>query len=54
MASIANEGRTVLFVSHNMDNLRELCPRSILLERGSLAADGDTKEVLKQYLSRSN
>jgi lipopolysaccharide transport system ATP-binding protein len=51
MAEIARSGRTVLFVSHNMENMRNLCDRSILLDHGRIVKHGDTKEVVKQYLS---
>lgn len=49
MAEIAGEGRTVLFVSHNMPAVLNLCPRAILLEDGRLARDGDASEVLAHY-----
>lgn len=44
-------GRTVFFVSHNMAAVRKLCTRAILLERGSVAIDGDTATVVSRYLS---
>jgi lipopolysaccharide transport system ATP-binding protein len=43
------EGRTVLFVSHNLAIIRQLCGRSILLEEGRLATTGITSEVLTAY-----
>jgi len=51
MHEIAEEGRTVLFVSHNLAAVSALCPRSILLERGSVVLDGETRDVLEQYAS---
>jgi lipopolysaccharide transport system ATP-binding protein len=51
MESVGKEGRTVLFVSHNMNAIHRLCPRVILLEEGGIAADGDTPEVISQYLN---
>jgi lipopolysaccharide transport system ATP-binding protein len=45
------QGRTVLFVSHNMDAIQRLCSRCVMLERGQLAAQGDTADVLIHYLS---
>jgi lipopolysaccharide transport system ATP-binding protein len=51
MQDVAHEGRTVLFVSHNMDAVRRLCTRCILLSGGRLAASGDTSEVVASYLS---
>jgi lipopolysaccharide transport system ATP-binding protein len=44
-----NDGRTVLFVSHNMDAIRNLCTQSILLDKGRLIKAGNTEEVLKVY-----
>jgi lipopolysaccharide transport system ATP-binding protein len=41
----------VLFVSHNMHAIHRLCQRVILLEDGGLKADGDTAEVIAQYLN---
>lgn len=51
MADVALEGRTVLFVSHNMQLARRLCHRAILLEAGGLKADGDVETVVRTYLS---
>ncbi|MEP2934935.1 MAG: ABC transporter ATP-binding protein [Gilvibacter sp.] len=48
------EGRTVLFVSHNMDSVLTLCTRAILLEHGSLSLEGATDVVVEEYLSRSS
>ena len=53
MGDVVNEGRTVLFVSHNMNAIQRLCPRSMLLERGRLAALGDTASILRRYLPES-
>jgi len=46
-----DEGRTVLFVSHDLTQIRRLARRSVLLERGALLADGPTEDVLASYLS---
>ena len=45
-------GRTVLFVSHNMNAVQSLCQKSILLDEGKLIAYGETKDVITTYLSR--
>ncbi len=50
MGDVAREGRTVLFVSHNMSAVQALCPRSILLRKGGVAFDGPTSDVLREYL----
>ena len=47
----AKEGRTVLFVSHNMAAIRQLCTRCMLLGKGNLIASGDTSSVISQYLN---
>mgnify|MGYP003671942844 CR=1 FL=1 len=47
------DGRTVLFVSHNMASIRQLCSRSILLENGKSIMDAETDLVVRNYLSNS-
>ena len=49
-----DEGRTVLFVSHNMEVIERLCKRAILLDSGSIVSDGPTKSVLDLYLDSSS
>jgi lipopolysaccharide transport system ATP-binding protein len=51
MGDVAREGRTVLFVSHNMPALANLCSRAILLTRGRVAADGPAQQIVNQYIS---
>jgi len=51
MDSIAKEGRTILFVSHNLNSIRMLCNRAILLESGFLVEDGDVGHVIQKYSS---
>lgn len=50
MAEVERSGRTVLFVSHNLDALLRLCPRSIWLERGRVVAQGPTQDIVDAYL----
>lgn len=45
------EGRTVLFVSHNMASIRQLCQRGILLDNGQVEMSGDVNSVINHYLS---
>ena len=45
------EGRTVLFVSHNMAAVRQLCTRGILLRNGELVFNGGTEDTINEYLS---
>lgn len=49
MGNVASEGRTVLFVSHNLQAIRTLCPRTILIDQGGVAYDGPTNETLEFY-----
>jgi lipopolysaccharide transport system ATP-binding protein len=51
MAQIAGEGRTVLFVSHNMPAIVNLCPRVILIENGVITCDDESAKVVRHYLS---
>ncbi|MFO0907053.1 MAG: ABC transporter ATP-binding protein [Isosphaeraceae bacterium] len=46
---VTRQGRTVLFVSHNVPAMQNLCSRCILLERGKLVMDGEPTEVLEVY-----
>jgi len=50
MGDVAKEGRTVLFVSHNMAAIQHLCERSILLDNGKVHVDGQTEKVVDVYL----
>lgn len=50
-SSINQEGRTIVFVSHNMQAIRSLCSRALLLDQGSLVADGPVSDVLAHYSS---
>ena len=54
MAGVAREGRTVLFVSHDLAAVGALTDRAICLDAGALVAMGETREVMAEYLSRSN
>lgn len=47
--SVHQEGRTIVFVSHNVQAIRALCSRAILLNSGKLIADGTVSDVLAQY-----
>ncbi len=50
MRETANkEGRTVLYVSHNMNTIRQLCNRCIVLDKGKIAFDGDVEEAITVY-----
>lgn len=51
MDAIAHEGRTVLFVSHNLGAVRNLCGRGIWLHQGAIRQRGDVDDVVNRYLA---
>jgi lipopolysaccharide transport system ATP-binding protein len=51
MGDVARQGRTVLFVSHNMASVAEFCPKALFLDNGTIVASGRTEEVIKAYLA---
>ncbi len=53
MKDVASQGRTVLFVSHNMHSVRQLCSSAILLESGAIVSSGSVAEVSEEYFTRS-
>jgi lipopolysaccharide transport system ATP-binding protein len=54
MEGVAERGRTVLFVSHNMAAIQSLCSRSILLRQGEVMFDGKTADAVAKHLSIGN
>ena len=52
MKAIAGEGRTILFVSHNLEAVRRLCTRGVWLDRGTLCMDDDIDQVVDTYSNR--
>jgi len=54
MEEVAKGGRTVLFVSHNMEAIMNLCPRTIWLENSDIVQDGDSHPIVSRYLSKDN
>lgn len=51
MSDVSKSGRTILFVSHNMQAVQSLCKKSVFLERGRLNSIGDTDKILHNYFS---
>ena len=47
------DGRTVLFVSHNMQSVRTLCNRALLMHNGGIAFDGGVNETIHQYIAKA-
>ncbi|WP_239027927.1 ABC transporter ATP-binding protein [Geomonas subterranea] len=50
MQDVGTQGRTVLFVSHNMQAMRQLCGRAILLREGEIVVDGTPQAAIEEYL----
>lgn len=50
MEDVTHDGRTIIFVSHNMHAVKTLCPKSILLKDGMLIDIGETNDVISNYL----
>ncbi len=53
MSDVASEGRTVLFVSHNMGAILNLCSRVAVMERGSIDYLGETSEGVSYYVNKT-
>ncbi len=54
MKQVAGSGRTVLFVSHNMSAVRNLCSRAMLVEGGRMVSDGPVETVVLEYLAKGS
>ena len=54
MDEVSRAGRTVLFVSHNLEAVQRLCTRGLLLRRGRLECDGPIREAVSRYRSLSD
>ena len=52
MDDVAGHGRTVVFISHNMTAVRQLCTRTVLIDEGRVVADGPTPETLRVFSER--
>ena len=48
------DGRTVLYVSHNMNTIRRLCDRCIVLEKGKIIFEGDVEDAIELYMRKEN
>ena len=51
IGKVATQGRTVLFVSHNLETLKQICDRMVLLRKGRVLKDGAVGEVIHEYVS---
>ncbi len=54
MREIGTQGRTILFVSHNMSAVRSICAHALIIEQGSVIAQGEINDTVDRYLSRIN
>ena len=54
MNEVSKSGRTVLFVSHDMNAIEQLCSKTIILQKGKLKAYGDTHQLINAYLNEDN
>jgi ABC-type polysaccharide/polyol phosphate transport system ATPase subunit len=52
MSRLVREGRTLLFVTHNLAAVEQLCDRALLLSSGSVVMDGNSRDVIHEYLQR--
>ena len=53
MNEVSQSGRTIIFVSHNMQAVSQLCTRAILLENGTVSFNGTVQDAVKKYLKTS-
>jgi lipopolysaccharide transport system ATP-binding protein len=53
MEELANTGRTVVFVSHALPSVAQLCDRAIWIDRGQLVGDGDAADMIAKYLHQT-
>lgn len=53
MKDVSDQGRTVIFVSHNMGAVADLCSRAILLKQGMIIQDGPTDAVIRTYVQQN-
>jgi lipopolysaccharide transport system ATP-binding protein len=53
MNEVSKSGRTVLFVSHDMNAIEQLCSKVIVLQKGQLVASGDTHQLISNYLNEN-
>lgn len=54
MDEVSKSGRTILFVSHNLSAIRNLCSKAMLIDKGNLIASGNTYEITEQYSKQNN
>lgn len=50
MKELRDQGKTMVFVTHSMESVKNLCSRAVWLYEGKIRMDGDTKEVVEEYI----
>jgi lipopolysaccharide transport system ATP-binding protein len=53
MKDISGEGRTILFVSHNMASMKSLCRKGFLMDKGRMVKQGGMNDIIEEYLSKT-
>lgn len=53
LKELRNEGKTMVFVTHSLDSVRELCNRAVWLHNGEIKIDGKPEEVIEEYLKET-
>lgn len=51
MQALVSQGTSLVFVTHNLEQMQRVCPRAIVLDRGSVSFDGDSREAVQHYMS---
>ena len=51
LMQISNSGKTIIFVSHNLNSVRRLCKTAILLDKGKLLLKDNVDNVISEYVS---
>ncbi len=53
MKELKNEGKTMVFVTHSMNTVKEFCTRAVWLDKGIVRMDGEPNEVIEEYLKET-
>ena len=54
MLELKKQGKTMVFVTHNMNSVKNLCDRAVWLYQGKIKMDGNTKEVVDEYIKATS
>ena len=53
MRDLKRQGKTMVFVTHSMDSVKQLCTRAVWLYNGKIRLDGATEDVVKEYIKET-